>query len=199
MTGCRKLLWSARRGFPVNRSIRRTSLLQERKNTGQNIQNVVCPNNLINWSINQHIHKVYVPHSTVNINFFVFIFDITILLDSLPTMHNALISARDSVHVKFGPSVCVVVVASSWNSRQWQILLLSMVCVPWQNIKSAMHARSGSPPSDILVLMWYQVYIRRSTSLSFKPLTLPQNSRVRTQSSKSWNFQCHVQSTLWKK
>ena len=79
---------------------------------------------------------------------------------------------RDSVHdfiVKFSLSVCVAVEASfldrkngctkfclpcSWNSRQWQILLLSMICVPWQNIKSAMHAHSGLPPDD-KSFYWY--------------------------------------------
>ena len=79
---------------------------------------------------------------------------------------------RDSVHdfiVKCSLSVCVAVEASfldrkngctkfclscSWNSRQWQILLLSMICVPWQNIKSAMHAHSGLPPDD-KSFYWY--------------------------------------------
>ena len=27
------------------------------------------------------------------------------------------------------------------------------ICVPWQNIRSAMHARSGSPPDDSIIAM----------------------------------------------
>ena len=40
----------------------------------------------------------------------------------------------------------------SYNSTQWQILLLCMVCVSWQNIKSAMLR---------LTPWWWIVYLRR--------------------------------------
>ena len=40
----------------------------------------------------------------------------------------------------------------SCNSTQWQILLLCMVCVPWQNIKSAMLS---------LTPWWWIVYLHR--------------------------------------
>ena len=78
-------------------------------------------------------------------------------------MHNA-ISARDSAYdsiVKFSPSVCMAVVAFfTWEmaAQSFAYGLMEqqtvtnpaviMVWVPWQNIKSAMHARSGSPPDD---------------------------------------------------
>ena len=56
------------------------------------------------------------------------------------------------------PSVWVAVVASltgemaawsfAYRAHELQILLLFVVCVPWQNIKSAMYARSALPPDD---------------------------------------------------
>jgi len=79
-------------------------------------------------------------------------------------MHNDIHKRRDLAHdfiVKFSPRMCVAVVASLTGEiaarnlltmlveQQWQILLLSMICMTWQNIiKSAMHAPSGSPPDD---------------------------------------------------
>ena len=46
------------------------------------------------------------------------------------------------------------------NNRQWQIMLLCMVYVPWQNIKSALHSSLRHAPLwwIILVLYVYQVY-----------------------------------------
>ena len=81
-----------------------------------------------------------------------------------------LIRSEDSAHgffVKFSPSVCVAVVVSLtrevavWSCLPWS--WNKSCCYPWlwQNIQSAMHAHSGSPPMIIilLVIIWYDTEI----------------------------------------
>ena len=62
--------------------------------------------------------------------------------------HAEINSAYDFI-VKYSPQSLHIMLME----QQWKILLLSMVCVPWQNIKSAMYSCSGStstPPPPMI-------------------------------------------------
>ena len=64
--------------------------------------------------------------------------------------------------MKFGPSVCIAVVASLTDEMAAQSFAYhahgtadsDIVCAPWQNIKSAMHDRSGSLDDKSMLNPW---------------------------------------------
>ena len=60
--------------------------------------------------------------------------------------------------------------ARSWNSRRWQILLLSMACVPWH--KSAVHCLLRLAPTMIIIWLVHMNAIKVGVYKTLD-LTLP--------------------------